>query len=143
MGACSGKYYLVPPIKNPLFGVSERNKTYQGGGGYIQFMILYLLMYDHTYSKSKHQPGKVANPACGQLKRERNISPSAFAPENLVSREGFGSPVPRQLAHLHTLRLNLVLTHGGFIFPLQLTTSRIGNLTWLILTLAICVTIDA
>ena len=25
-----------------------------------------------------------------------------FAPENLVSRDGFGSPVPRQPAHLHT-----------------------------------------
>ena len=31
-----------------------------------------------------------------------NISLSAFAPENLVSREGFGSPVPHQPAHLHT-----------------------------------------
>ena len=31
-----------------------------------------------------------------------NISLSAFAPENLVSRDGFGSPVRRQLAHLHT-----------------------------------------
>ena len=27
---------------------------------------------------------------------------SPFAPENLVSRDGFGSPVPRQPAHLHT-----------------------------------------
>ena len=31
-----------------------------------------------------------------------NISLSAFAPENLVPRDGFGSPVPRQSAHLHT-----------------------------------------
>ena len=31
-----------------------------------------------------------------------NISLSAFAPENLVSRDGFGSPVPHQPAHLHT-----------------------------------------
>ena len=31
-----------------------------------------------------------------------NVSLSAFAPENLVSRDGFGSPVPRQPAHLHT-----------------------------------------
>ena len=31
-----------------------------------------------------------------------NTSPSAFTPENLVSREGFGSPVPRQPAQLHT-----------------------------------------
>ena len=51
-----------------------------------------------------------------------NFSLSAFAPENLVSRDGFGSPVPRQPAHLHTLAesgahsphswLNVVLTYG-------------------------------
>ena len=31
-----------------------------------------------------------------------NISLSAFEPENLVSRDGFGSPGPRQPAHVHT-----------------------------------------
>ena len=31
-----------------------------------------------------------------------NIPLSPFAPENLVSRDGFGTPVPRQPAHLHT-----------------------------------------
>ena len=42
-----------------------------------------------------------------------NISLSAFAPENSVSRDGFGSSVSRQPAHLHIiLRLNLVLTYG-------------------------------
>ena len=30
------------------------------------------------------------------------MSLSAFMPENLVSPDGFGSPVPRQRAHLHT-----------------------------------------
>ena len=56
-------------------------------------------MYDHTYSKSMDQPGKVANPARGQLNKEKQYFPlSAFAPENLVSRDGFGSPVPRQPA---------------------------------------------
>ena len=58
-------------------------------------------MYGHIYSKSMDQPGKVANPARGQLNRENVFSLSAFAPENLVSRDGFGSPVPRQPAHLH------------------------------------------
>ena len=60
--------------------------------------ILYVL-YSHTYSKSMDQAGKVANPARG---RKMNISLFAFAPENSVSRDGFGSPVPRQPAHLHT-----------------------------------------
>ena len=55
-----------------------------------------------TYSKGKDQPGKVTNPARGQLNRENNFSLSPFAPENLVSRDGFGSPVPRRPAHLHT-----------------------------------------
>ena len=31
-----------------------------------------------------------------------NISLAPFAPETLVSRDGFGYPVPRQPAHLHT-----------------------------------------
>ena len=33
---------------------------------------------------------------------EMGISLSSFAPENLVSGDGFSSPVPRQPAHLHT-----------------------------------------
>ena len=48
------------------------------------------------------QPGKVANPARGQLNRENNIPLSPCVPENLVSRDGFSRPVPRQSAHLHT-----------------------------------------
>ena len=52
------------------------------------------IIYGHTYSKSKHQPGKVANPAHG------SFFPALFA--NLVSRDGFGSPVLCQPVHLHT-----------------------------------------
>ena len=55
-----------------------------------------------TYSKSMDQPGKVANPARGQLNRENNIPLSPCVPENLISRDGFSRPVPRQPAHLHT-----------------------------------------
>ena len=55
-----------------------------------------------TYSKSMDQPGKVANPARGQLNRENNIPLSPCVPENLVSRDGFSRPVPRQSTHLHT-----------------------------------------
>ena len=71
-------------------------------------------MYGHTYSKSMDQPGKVANSARGQLNGENEnfkISLSPFAPQNLVSRDSFGSPVPRQPAY-PILRLNLVLTYG-------------------------------
>ena len=48
------------------------------------------------------QPGKVANPARGQLNRENDISLSPCVPENLVSRDRFSRSVPRQPAHLHT-----------------------------------------
>ena len=30
------------------------------------------------------------------------VSLSVFASDNLISRDGFGSPIPRQPAHLHT-----------------------------------------
>ena len=44
------------------------------------------------------QPGKVASPARrGQLNTKMEISVSAFVPANFVSRDGFGSPVPRSL----------------------------------------------
>ena len=51
-----------------------------------------------TYSKSKDQPGEVANPETGKS----NISLSPFAPENFISRDGFGIPVPRRPVHVHT-----------------------------------------
>ena len=52
---------------------------------------MYVCMVTHI-ARVWIDPGKVANPARGQL----NISLSAFAPENLVLRDGFGSPVPRR-----------------------------------------------
>ena len=56
-----------------------------------------------TYSKSKDQPGKVANPARGQLNRENEKIPYPRSRLRIWSRETvFGRPVPRQPAHLHT-----------------------------------------
>ena len=63
----------------------------------------HVCIFGHIYSQSNTQPGKVANPARGQLNiGEMIFSLSAFAPENLVSRDGFGSPAPCQSAHLDT-----------------------------------------
>ena len=68
---------------------------------------------DNRYTYSKDQPGKVANPARGRLNRENKSSLSAFAPENLVWRDGFDSPVPRQpVIRFSILGLNVVLTYG-------------------------------
>ena len=65
-------------------------------------MVIHMAEYGST--------GKVANPARGQLNREKHNPLSLCVPESLVSRDGFSRPVPRQPVHL-TPRLNLVL--GG------------------------------
>ena len=67
------------------------------------YVYMYVCMVTHIEGKvSVDQPVKVAIPARGQLNRGNVISLSVFAPEKLVSRHGFGSPVPRQPANLHT-----------------------------------------
>ena len=48
------------------------------------------------------QPGKVVNPLVVSWTGKMNIPLSPCVPENLVSRDGFSSPVPRQPAHVHT-----------------------------------------
>ena len=64
-----------------------------------------------TYSTSKDQPGKAANPARGRLNKENIFSLSPFAPEN-SSRET-GSAVSSRASLLISIpRLNLVLTYG-------------------------------
>ena len=70
-----------------------------------------------TYSESMDQPGKVANPARGQLNREIDISLSLFAPENLVSRDVFGSFVQRQPAHLHNQAESSAYLRDSSRFP--------------------------
>ena len=71
-------------------------------------------MYGHTYSKSMDQPGKVANPACGQLNRENEYFPvHVRSCLRIWSRETV-SAVPSRVSLLISLlsRLNLVLLTG-------------------------------
>ena len=56
---------------------------------------------------------------------------------NRLTRDGTAETVSRD----QILRHERNADRGILIFPVQLTTSRIGNLTRLIHTLAICVTI--
>ena len=62
---------------------------------------MYVCMVTHT---GRVWINRVRLPVLHVVSRrgKMNISLSAFVPENLVSRDGFGSPVPRQPAHLHT-----------------------------------------
>ena len=59
-------------------------------------VIIYHIVTDYG---STDQPGKVANSARDQLDRKNDILLSPFAPENLIARDEFGRPVPRQPAH--------------------------------------------
>ena len=59
------------------------------------------------------QPGKVGNPAHGQLNRENQYFPVPVAPENLVSLDGFVRESPPTSACPFSIPwLNLVLTCG-------------------------------
>ena len=73
-------------------------------------------MHGEHFQQSMDRPGMVTNFARGQLnKGKMNISLSPFASaENLLSRDGFGRPVPRQPAHCHTQAESdwLALTYG-------------------------------
>ena len=50
-------------------------------------------MCSHNFSQRMDEPGKVANPARGQLNRENGNFPVP------VRANGFGGPIPRQPAH--------------------------------------------
>ena len=84
---------------------------------YLYACYVYLYWYVRmviTYSKSIDQLGQVVYPSCGQLNTgaKMNISLSPFAPENLVSRDGFNRLVPRQSAHSTYSRVKWCLLTG-------------------------------
>ena len=81
------------------------------------------------------QLGTAASPARGQLNRENEYSLSPFAPEKMVSRDGFGRPAPRQPAHspyilsqaeygTYRLLMLLLLIHTFSVLSLQLKKLR-------------------
>ena len=56
-------------------------------------------MYVWSTHIAEYESIGVANRARGQLNSENEHSLSPFVPENLVSRDRFGRPVPRQPDH--------------------------------------------
>ena len=65
-----------------------------------------------TYSKSKDQPGKVANPARGQLNRENKYIHVPVRAWGLWSHETGWAVQTRSSLVISILRLNRVLTNG-------------------------------
>ena len=64
----------------------------------INEMINKQTKHGQHLKQSMDQPGMVANPALvvSSTGKKVNLSLSSFAPENLVSRDGLGRPIPRQ-----------------------------------------------
>ena len=65
-----------------------------------------------TYSKSKDQPGKVANPARSHLDRENEYSPVPVRAWEFGLARRVRRSRPASACSFFILRLNLVLTHG-------------------------------
>ena len=74
--------------------------------------MLKVCMYGHTYSKSMDQPGKVANPARGQLNRENEYFPVRVRASELGLARRFRQPRPASACSFAILSLNLVLPYG-------------------------------
>ena len=77
----------------------------------ILFSLHYSYVYGHTYSKSMDQPSKVANPARGQLDREKWIFLCPRSRLRIWSRETGLAVPPRVSWLISILRLNLVHTY--------------------------------
>ena len=96
---------MKPPFNFPNI-VAEN-----GGRGHTEVTVC---MYGQHPQESIDGPGMAAIPAHGRITRENVVFPAPFAPEKLVSRDGFGRLVLRQpVRSLHAGRLNLVLSHGN------------------------------
>ena len=68
-------------------------------------IIDYLCMYVWSSHIARVRINRVKLPiffVVSRIGKRMKISLSPFAPENLVSQDGFGGPVPRQPAYLHT-----------------------------------------
>ena len=63
-------------------------------------------------------------------KGKMNIALSASAPENLVVRDGFGSPVSRQPAHLHTQAESGAYIRNSSRFPQRRPNLLSIHLKW-------------
>ena len=74
--------------------------------------IMYVWSLYHTYSKSEDRPGKVANPARGQLNRGNEYFPVPVRAWEFGLARRVRQSHPALACSLSILRLNMVLTNG-------------------------------
>ena len=73
-GSLRGVIRIHPSFEADLF-VGYTKILHTGVSQHFKYVLSYVCMYGHTCSKSMDQPGKVANPARGQLNRENEYFP--------------------------------------------------------------------
>ena len=72
-------------------------------------------MYGHHIEQEKDQPGKVANPAHGQLNRENNLFPCCLRSSLRIWSHETGSAVPSRKSLLIFIKIRLDLVLTGFL----------------------------
>ena len=77
--------------------------------------MYYVVCSMHGHRSSIDQPGKVANPARGQLNRESGYSPVRVCAWEFGLARRVRPPRPASACSFFKLGLNLILTHAGFL----------------------------
>ena len=93
--------------------------TTSGIGDHVCMVTHEAIMYGHTHSIARVCINRIRLLVLHVVSctGKTNISLSTFVPENLVSRDGFGSPVPRQPVHLHTRAESGAYSRDASRFP--------------------------
>ena len=74
-------------------------------------------MYCHLLWQSIDQPGKLTNPARGQLNNENMFPPSPLASEISISRDSTAVPSRASLLNLHTQAESGAYSRDSSYFP--------------------------
>ena len=99
-----------------LYEYGDVQQTYENDSTHEELLLGTLC--GHHIEQSMDHPGKVANSCSWSAEQGKMNTPlSPFAPENLVSRDGFSRPVPRQPAHPHTQAESGAYSRDSSRFP--------------------------
>ena len=98
-----------------------KSRSWSQRGTEVMCMYVCLVI---TYSKRRINRVRLPILFVVSWRGKMNISLSPFAPETLVSRDGFGSPVLRRPAHLHTQAESGAYLRDSSRFPFYPITAQ-------------------
>ena len=86
---------------------------------HVSLLVLHVCLYVWSSHVARVRTNRVRLPILVVVswRGKTSISLPPFAPEKLVSRDGFGSPVPRQPAHLHIQAESAAYLRDSSRFP--------------------------